>query len=145
MLGNVTDAEDLVQEAFMKAHRALLDRQFDGRSSVETWLYRIVTNLALDQLRSKKRRGASVEPNDEMMSEDGNSAEARVALRELDGWVSGLPPEQRVALVLSAMEGFSNAEIAVMMNCSEGSVEQRLVRARTALRQKRSLEHDQNG
>lgn len=144
MLGNVTDAEDLVQEALIKAHRALVERQFDGRSSVETWLYRIVTNLALDQLRSRKRRGTTVETTDEMLTDDGNSAEARLALRELDGWMSDLAPEQRVAIVLSAMEGFSNAEIAAMMTCSEGSVEQRLVRARTALRQKRSLEHDQN-
>ena len=144
MLGNVADAEDLVQEAFIKAHRALMERQFDGRSSVETWLYRIVTNLCLDQLRSRKRRGRSVKECDEMMVEDGNSAEARLALRELDGWMSDLAAEQRVALVLSAFEGFSNVEIAKMMGCSEGSVEQRLVRARTALRQKRNLEHDQN-
>lgn len=144
MLGNVADAEDLVQEAFLRAHRALLERKFDERSSVETWLYRIVTNLALDQLRSRKRSGQTVEANDEMMTEDGNSAESRLALRELDGWMSELAPEQRVALVLSAMEGLSNAEIASMMNCSEGSVEQRLVRARSALRQKRNHEHDQN-
>jgi len=139
MLGNVTDAEDVVQEALIRAHRALLDQKFDGRSSVETWLCHIVSNLAVDQLRSRKRRGPAVEATDEMLSEDGNSADVRLALRELDGWMGNLIPEQRVALVLSAMEGFSNAEIASMMNCSEGSVEQRLVRARTTLRQKRSL------
>jgi len=144
MLGNVADAEDLAQEAFVRAHRALVEQQFDGRSSVETWLYRIVTNVALDQLRARKRRGKLVEPSDEMAVDAGNSAEARLALRELDGWMSELAPEQRVVLVLSAMEGFSNAEIASMMNCSEGSVEQRLVRARTSLKQKRTLEHDQN-
>lgn len=142
MLGNVTDAEDLVQEVYMRAHRALLEGQFDGRSSVTTWLCRILSNLAVDQLRSRKRRGATVEPNDDMLSEDGNSAEARLALRELDAWMGELAPEQRVALVLSAMEGFANAEIAAMMQCSEGSVEQRLVRARSALRQKRSFSHD---
>jgi len=142
MLGNVTDAEDLVQEAFMRAHRALLERQFDGRASVNTWLHRIVSNLAVDQLRSKKRRGPAVEASDEMMGEDGNSAEARLALRELDEWMNDLPPEQRVALVLSAFEGFSNGEIAGMMNCTEGSVEQRLVRARATLRHIRGLEHD---
>lgn len=139
MLGNVTDAEDLVQEALLRAHRALMDKQFDGRSSVETWLYRIVSNLAVDQLRAKKRRGPSVEATDEMLSDDGNTAEARLALRELDELLIELSPEQRVALVLSAIEGCSNAEIATMMNTSEGSVEQRLVRARAALRQKRSL------
>lgn len=144
MVGSVADAEDLVQEAFVKAHRALVDRQFDGRSTVETWLYRIVTNVCLDHLRSSKRRRKDVEPSDEIMAADGNSAEARLALRELDAWMSELAPEQRVALVLSAMEGFSNTEIAKLMGCSEGSVEQRLVRARATLRQRRDLEHDQN-
>lgn len=139
MLGNVTDAEDLVQEAFLRAHRALIERQFDGRSSVETWLYRIVSNLAVDQLRARKRRGGRTEEaSDEMMSTQGNSAETLLALRELDEWMSELAPEQRVALVLSAVEGRSNAEIAVMLNTTEGSVEQRLVRARATLRQKRN-------
>lgn len=139
MLGNVTDAEDVVQEAFVRAHRSLVEGQFDGRSSLETWLYRIVSNLALDQLRQRKRRGPAVEAMDEMMSVDGGSAETRLALRELDDWMGDLAPEQRVALVLSAIEGLSNSEIAKVMNCSEGAVEQRLVRARAALRQKRSV------
>jgi RNA polymerase sigma-70 factor, ECF subfamily len=142
MLGNLTDAEDLVQEAFLRAYTALLERRFDGRSSVNTWLCRIVANLSVDQLRTKKRRGPAVEATDEMLADDGNSAEARLALRELDDWMSALAPEQRVALVLSALEGFSNSEIAGMMDCTEGSVEQRLVRARVALRQKRGLEDD---
>jgi RNA polymerase sigma-70 factor, ECF subfamily len=142
MLGTVTDAEDVVQEALLRAHRALLDQKFDGRSSVETWLCHIVSNLAVDQLRSRKRRGASVEATDEMLADDGNTAHTRMALRELDSWMGELAPEQRVALVLSAMEGFSNAEIAGMMKCSEGAVEQRLVRARAILRERRSLEHD---
>ena len=142
MLANVTDAEDLVKESLLRAHRALASKEFDGRSSVETWLYRIVTNLALDQLRARKRRGKVIEATDEMLSDDGNTPEVRLALRELDAWMGELIPEQRVALVLSAIEGFSNAEIAGMMECSEGSVEQRLVRGRAALRQKRSLEHE---
>ena len=144
MLANVTDAEDLVQEAFLRAHRALLNKQFDGRASVETWLFRIVTNMAIDQLRLGKRRGQVVEATDEMLIDDGNGPEAQLALRELDQWMSGLAPEQRAVLVLSAMDGFSNSEIAQIMNCSEGSVEQRLVRGRAALRQMRSLEHDEN-
>jgi RNA polymerase sigma-70 factor, ECF subfamily len=142
MLANVTDAEDLVQEALLKAHRALSDGQFDGRASVETWLFRIVANLAVDQLRSRKRRGPVVQATDEMLIDDGNAPEVRLALREIDQWMCDLAPEQRAAMVLSAMEGLSNAEIAGIMSCSEGSVEQRLVRARAVLRQKRSLEND---
>ena len=78
-----------------------------------------------------------------MLTDDGNAPEVRLALREIDRWMCDLAPEQRAAIVLSAMDGVSNAEIAGIMNCSEGSVEQRLVRARAALRQKRSLEHDE--
>ncbi|HEY5959063.1 MAG TPA: RNA polymerase sigma factor [Polyangiaceae bacterium] len=139
MLGNVTDAEDLVQEGYLRALRALQEQKFDGRSSVETWLHRIVANLAVDQLRARKRRAPVVESNDEMLVDTrANSADTRLALRELDQLMSCLAAEQRVALILSAMEGFSNAEIAQMMDCTEGSVEQRLVRARATLRQKRN-------
>jgi RNA polymerase sigma-70 factor (ECF subfamily) len=139
MLGSVTDAEDLVQDAYLRALRALEERQFDGRSSVETWLHRIVSNLAVDQLRARKRRGHTVETDDELLVDKrGNSADTHVALRELDEWMSDLAAEQRVALVLSAMEGYSNAEIASLLDCSEGAVEQRLVRARAVLRQKRN-------
>jgi RNA polymerase sigma-70 factor, ECF subfamily len=58
-------------------------------------------------------------------------------LSELDQWLEMLPPEQRAALVLQSMEGLNNTEIARVMGVSEGAVEQRLVRARATLRQKR--------
>jgi RNA polymerase sigma-70 factor (ECF subfamily) len=64
-------------------------------------------------------------------------AEARLALSELDDWLGDLPPEQRAALVLQSLEGLNNTEIAQLMGVSEGAVEQRLVRARAALRQRR--------
>jgi RNA polymerase sigma-70 factor (ECF subfamily) len=60
-----------------------------------------------------------------------------LALSELDDWLQALPAEQRAALVLQSMEGLNNSEIAQVMGVSEGAVEQRLVRARAALRQKR--------
>ena len=52
MLGDVVDAEDVVQEAYVKAYRALTSGEFDGRANVSTWLYRIVTNQAIDAMRS---------------------------------------------------------------------------------------------
>jgi RNA polymerase sigma-70 factor, ECF subfamily len=140
MLGNASDAEDLVQEAFLKAHAALTSGNFDGRASVSTWMHRIVCNLAIDQLRAGKRQGRTVSVTDEMLVDSHLSSETQLALRELSEWLSALPPEQRVALVLSTVEGHSNAEIASMLECSEGAVEQRLVRARTLLRERRSLE-----
>ena len=137
IMGNQADAEDVVQEAYVKAYRALTAGEFDRRSSTSTWLYRIVVNGAIDAKRSRKRRA---EASDEQIDPgwDGAArAEARIALSELDDWLEALPPDQRAALVLQSMEGLNNAEIAQIMGVSEGAVEQRLVRARAALRQKR--------
>ncbi|HEX2674493.1 MAG TPA: RNA polymerase sigma factor [Polyangiaceae bacterium] len=137
IMGNQADAEDVVQEAYVKAYRALTAGEFDRRSSTSTWLYRIVVNGAIDAKRSRKRRA---EASDEQVDPgwDGAArAEARVALSELDDWLAALPTDQRAALVLQSMEGLNNAEISQIMGVSEGAVEQRLVRARAALRQKR--------
>jgi len=140
MMGSTADAEDVVQDAYVRAFKALSGGQFDGRSSVSTWLYRIVTNACLDALRRRKIRPvATAEPPE--ASFDGRvSADARAALQELDRWLGDLPPEQRAALVLKSVEGMTSAEIAAVLECSEGAVEQRLVRARAALRQRGSKE-----
>jgi RNA polymerase sigma-70 factor (ECF subfamily) len=135
MLGNVADAEDVVQEAYVKAYRALTEGGFDGRSRVETWLYRIVVNGTIDAKRKLKRTAT-----DELVEagwDGAASAESIVALRELAGWLGELPEEQQTVLMLRAVEGLSSAEIAQILECSEGAVEQRLVRARTMLREKR--------
>jgi RNA polymerase sigma-70 factor, ECF subfamily len=136
MMGNVADAEDVVQEAYVKAFRALREGRFDQRSSVETWLYRIVTNGSIDAMRGRARRP---EPRDVLIegASDGlGSAEARLALMELADFMGELPADQRAALVLKSVEDKSTAEIAEIMECSEGAVEQRLVRARAALRKR---------
>lgn len=141
MLGNVADAEDVVQEAYVKAYRSLKDGQFDRRAKVETWLYRIVVNAAIDARRKRARRVPSVdvEQDDVALPEDGQtSPEARLALNELAEWLGELPPDQQAALVLKAVEGRESSEIAEILGCSEGAVEQRLVRARAALRQRRN-------
>lgn len=134
--GGVSDAEDIVQEAYMKAHRALSAGQFDGRSSVKTWLYRIVTRTAIDHRRSRRRREALSDRAIDGSFDGLASAESQLALRELSDWLSALPSDQRSALVLQAMEGLSNREISEILECSEGAVEQRLVRARATLREK---------
>lgn len=135
ILGDIEDAEDAVQETYLKAYRALIQGQFDHRSSVKTWLYRIATNTALDLLRSRKARA----PLDSSLGTSQPLAliEQRLALRELHEWLGGLPEEQRVTLLLSVVEGLPSAEIGEILGCSEGAVEQRLVRARAALRKKR--------
>ena len=135
MLGNLSDAEDVVQEAYVKAHRALMTGEFDGRANVSTWLYRIVTNQSIDATRSRKRRPQPTDTADESTS-DLASAEQKLALTELEDWMSELPADQRAALVLKAVEGLTSPEIAEVLQCSEGAVEQRLVRARAALRKR---------
>ena len=138
ILGNVTEAEDAVQEAYVKAYRALSGGRFDERSSVETWLYRIAANTAIDALRNRARRPALDDRGLEPAWDGAEAAHAHLALRELDALLGDLPPEQRAALVLKTVEGLSSAEIAVALGCSEGAVEQRLVRARAALRARTS-------
>lgn len=135
MLGNVVDAEDVVQEAYVKAYRALTSGEFDGRANVSTWLYRIVTNQAIDAMRSRARRPKPTDTADESIS-DLASAEQQMALAELADFMSELPPDQRAALVLKSVEGLTSPEIAEVLQCSEGAVEQRLVRARAALRKR---------
>jgi RNA polymerase sigma-70 factor (ECF subfamily) len=126
-----------VQEAFVKAHRELVAGRFDGRSTVKTWLYRIVTHASIDALRSRTRRQISSDEMEARAWEGAALVESRVALRELADLLDGLPPEQRAALVLKAVEGLTTPEIASILSCSEGAVEQRLVRARVALRERR--------
>ncbi|CAN5741933.1 RNA polymerase sigma factor SigW [soil metagenome] len=136
ILGSVSDAEDVVQEAYVKAYSSLTDGTFDGRSRVDTWLYRIVVNGSIDAKRKRKRT-----QTDELVDDPGwgvaASAESSVALREMASWLGELPEEQQTVLVLKAVEGMSSAEIAEVLQCSEGAVEQRLVRARTTLREKK--------
>jgi len=136
-MGNQADAEDVVQEAYVKAYRSLTSGEFDRRSSTNTWLYRIVVNGAIDAKRSRKRRGEASDEQVDLGWDGAAFAEARMALSELDDWLRALPTDQRAALVLQSMEGLNNTEIAKIMGVSEGAVEQRLVRARATLRQKR--------
>jgi len=133
-MGNVTEAEDVVQESYVKAFRALGEGQFDARSRVETWLHRIVVNASLDARRKRVRA-----KEDEIDSSRGaeGSAEASVALRELSGWLDALPDDQHAALLMKA-DGMSATEIGAILGCTEGAVEQKLVRARATLRERRS-------
>ncbi len=137
LLGNTADAEDALQDGYVRAFNALLNQRFDGRSDVRTWLYRIVTNACLDALRQRRSRPTASSETPDASFDGRVSADAKVALRELDEWLGDLPPQQRAVLVLKSVEGFTSAEVAIIMDCSEGAVEQRLVRARGALRKRR--------
>ncbi len=133
-MGSTAEAEDVVQEAYVKAFRALEEGRFDARSSIETWLHRIVVNTALDARRKRSR--AREDALDSSRGAEGN-AETAVALRELAESLDALPDDQRAALLMKA-DGMSAAEIGAVLGCTEGAVEQRLVRARATLRERRS-------
>ncbi len=133
LLGDLGDAEDALQEGYLSAFRGLAQGQYDGRAKVETWLYRIVTNACIDALR--KRVAVADDTKREPRFDGLVTAEARVALRELDARLASLSPADRAALVLVAVEGLSAREAADVLQCSEGALEQRLVRARAALRE----------
>jgi RNA polymerase sigma-70 factor (ECF subfamily) len=154
ILGDPQEAEDVLQDAYIRAFEALRNQRFDSRSSPETWLYRIVANASLDALRARRRRrrfwglgggrpdrrdsdagmANMVEASEQVSTADRLAA--RDALRELDAWMAELPPDQRTALVLKEIEGLPAGEVATIMGSSVGAVEQRLVRARAALRRR---------
>lgn len=136
--GDLAEAEDALQEAYVDAYRALREGRWDGRSKVETWLYRIVTNASIDALRKRRESGREAREPREPRFDGEVAAEARVALRELDAMLADLAPQDRAALVLTAVEGLSAKAAADALGCSEGALEQRLVRARAALRDRQA-------
>ena len=146
MLDNPQDVEDMLQETFIKTYRHLKD--FDGRSNLSTWLYRIATNEALMALRRKRPDTISFDeplaeeaepqeplqivdwccmPEEELMSAEGRAY--------LDKAVESLPTSLRVVFLLRDIEGLSTRETAEVLNLSEMAVKTRLSRARLQLRE----------
>ena len=136
LVGTREDAADVLQDAYLRAFDALVAGEFDGRSKLSTWLYRVVVNVSLDALRARGRRPTAPLDEAAFATADGLTGETRVALRELAGWLDALPEDQRAAIVLKELEGMSSAEIAQVFETSEGAIEQRLVRARATLRRR---------
>lgn len=146
ILGNPQDAEDILQETFTKAFRYLPD--FNGRSRISTWLYRIATNEALMLIRRRKPDTLSIDgPKDSdeqdqeplqivdwccMPEQEMLSSEAR---QYLDQAIESLPTSLRVVFVLRDIEGLSTLETGEVLNLSETAVKTRLSRARLRLRE----------
>ena len=143
MVLNTAEAEDLTQEAFLRAYRAAPRYRHEARLS--TWLFRIAINLALKKLRSGRlKRALSLnqvfgagrrvrEPAAAGLQPDVQ-LEQREMLRALETALHELPERQRIAVTLQRFEGFSYHEIAETMGCSVGSVESLLGRAKSKLR-----------
>jgi RNA polymerase sigma-70 factor, ECF subfamily len=131
MIGDADDARDVVQDAYLRAHRALSRGQWKGESKVETWLYRIVLNTAINHRRGRGRRAGLLQE-----AAPGQTPEQAAEIARLMASVLSLPPEQRAVVVLKELEGHTSGEIGAMLGCTEGAVEQRLLRARASLRRK---------
>lgn len=147
VMGNEEDAKDMAQEAMLRVYRSIKD--FKGQSSFSTWLYRIVTNVCLDELRRRKN-DKHVSIDSTIQTEDGElhielssdketpeTAYERVEQRELIKKAIGeLNDEYRSVIVLRDIQGFSYEEISNMLECSLGTVKSRINRARAMLRDK---------
>lgn len=132
--GHRADAEDLCQETFVAAFRGI--RSFGGRSSLKTWLTRILMRRAsrLWKRRRRARDTISIEQADQL-SIDASTATTNRRLDVLEV-VRTLPPEFRDAIVLRELEGLSYQEIADVLGVPRGTVESRLFRARALLRER---------
>lgn len=144
LIRDPAEIEDVSQEAFIKAYRAL--PSFRGDSAFYTWLYRIGINTAKNFLASRKRRApTSTDFNaeeaetfdDAEQLRDINTPENELMSKQIADTVNkameGLPEELRVALTLREIEGMSYEDIALMMNCPIGTVRSRIFRAREAV------------
>ncbi|HTW93165.1 MAG TPA: sigma-70 family RNA polymerase sigma factor [Tepidisphaeraceae bacterium] len=134
LVGNGADAEDVLQETFAGAYRGL--SRFEGRSSVKTWLTRILMTQAARWRRDRRRRRVeAVDPAGlEISSEGGQAASGRKI--DLQAALQLLTPEHRQVLVLREFEQLSYDQIAEVLDVPRGTVESRLHRARGELREK---------
>jgi RNA polymerase sigma-70 factor (ECF subfamily) len=121
------DAADVLQDALLKAHRSAAT--FRGDAAVTTWLHRIVMNTALDALR--RRPPVPVEPVDLPDPRDA-TASADIAM-DVEAALAALPIEQRAALVLVDLQGFSVEQAAAVLECPAGTVKSRCFRGRAQL------------
>jgi RNA polymerase sigma-70 factor (ECF subfamily) len=137
LVGNAADAEDLLQEIFLAAHRKL--DTFRGESALGTWLYRLATNLCLDHLRSRSGRSRQVTDalDDEAGLMDTSSvtlAEQTVTRMDLERALARLPEGCRAAFVLHDIEGLEHREVAEVLGVAEGTSKSQVHKARLKLR-----------
>lgn len=126
-------AEDLTQEAFVRAWQALPAFRFE--SAVSTWLHRLAVNTALMELRSRRSRPWQEDDDDALESvATPDTAGHAVLGRDLERAVASLPPRARAVLVLHDVEGWKHEEIAAELGMAVGSSKAQLHRARSLLR-----------
>jgi RNA polymerase sigma-70 factor (ECF subfamily) len=148
LAGNRTDAEDLTQEAFFRAYRSF--GEFEGDRPFENWIFRIVTRLFLDMLRTRRRRVKAVSYDSPLMSgsgdenlyfempDNGSNPEQKVLetsfSEDLQKALNALSPEQRLLVTLADIEGVAYKEIAEILGKPVGTIRSRLHRTHKAIR-----------
>ncbi|MEX2221766.1 MAG: sigma-70 family RNA polymerase sigma factor [Candidatus Rokuibacteriota bacterium] len=139
MLGNAGEAQEVAQEAFIRAHRAL--PRFRGDAKLSTWLYAITSRLCLSRLASGERRLAR-QGEDALLrlSDSAPGPDAALERGELEAAlqraIAELPEDRRIVVVLRDLEGLSYEEIAQVLELELGTVRSRLHRARADLKDK---------
>lgn len=149
MVGSGADAEDLTQDTFVRAYMNL--NSFQSRASLNTWLYRIATNICIDYSRkTRKTLALTTSLRQEDYEDDSNSERdvpderfnpQAVFLNkelgaQLDSALSALPEKLRTVVLLHDIEGLAYDEIASIVDCPLGTVKSRLFNARASLREK---------
>ena len=146
-IGDRTQAKDLAQEVFLRVWQTA--KSYEPKAKFTTWIYRIATNLCLNELKAARRRRwfpfyRSEESNDNAIedtySDDSPTAEdlllAKERTRQISETLQSLPANQRMALVLKRYDDLPYEEIARIMDCSVSAVESLLVRAKKTLQKK---------
>jgi RNA polymerase sigma-70 factor (ECF subfamily) len=142
LLGDRDRMDDALQEAYLKAFRAL--PRFRGHSKLGTWLYRIAYNACLDELKRSQR--VVQLPLEEIAEPAGpwsDPGEAMAQRHDLAQALAALPPDERAAVLLVDAQGFDYKEAASVLGVPTGTVASRLSRARAALR--RAVSHVEEG
>jgi RNA polymerase sigma-70 factor (ECF subfamily) len=145
MLKSSADADDVTQETFVRAYRAL--SRFDGRSEPFTWIYRIAINLSLNVLRSRRvRRHATTDDDPRLESQlverrpgyadPAHDTSDRECFNTLSEAMDSLSETLRTTLVLVCVDGQSHADAARILGCPEGTVAWRIHEARRKLRER---------
>ena len=131
---NPVMAQDLAQEAFVRAHRAL--GGFRGQSQVRSWLYRIATNLALNAVQRRKEYPSDSLPDQPARRDPARDTEVSALRHELESAISELPDKLKKPLVLREYEHMSYQEIADALDLPINTVRTRILRARRSLRER---------
>ncbi len=134
MTGDRADAEELTQEAFVRAWQKI--GSFRGESAFSTWLHRLTVNLVLTEFRTRQRRRDRVKLTDDLSEHDAPARSAAPRERvDLESAIASLPEGARQVFVLYEIEGYKHDEIASLMGIASGTTKAQLHRARRLLRE----------